>query len=766
MWKKALILALVLILLGLPLAVRWLTFYEGGAIKRDVPRPNLGTIEVLAPEMVPFVDRYGAAAPGTVLVDTAHENSFEMSELSVLRTRLSARGQHLEAVETKDDLVAKIRYANALVVISPGESYEPDEVELVQAFVNKGGRLLLMTDPTRFSLRFDDYGYVVGRDSDVTFVNDLVAQFGLAFQADYLYNTAENEGNFRNIRLTDFTENALTEGLDQVVFYAAHSIVADEPALITAGGETRSSNSERAEELAVAVLAADGAVLALGDLTFMTEPHNAVYDNDRLVANVADFLSNAQRRYELADFPFFFGDEVDLVYAGAPLLDSDFLRGGGFLQVFFADKGKALTVREEENQSQDTLFLGLYAYSEELDPYLSAAGVTLVFTPTQVLEEEAESETIPLPSATAVVTPSVDLAPSMTDTLGMTFTLDISATAAVSPVVGTRMEIASLGPVVVTGTALLSLQTYGERQVLVALAHTQTGLDSVVDRLSQGDLEDCLTRETTPTPDIDVVLCPTGEVAAGSGDGGWPEPGPEATPTAEPTPVVTPTLPITDTIEPPEPVGEPEESIIIVSFDTGVGRYDSMTSAEDYTAVLEELYDVTVWSVAQEGLPEVDVLLEYDVNVFTTGDFEDVVGDEESDLLFAVVLEGKPVILSGAFIDETAETAVQRDIQVGDATHPVARGFLPGEVIPFVPAPSGIEYEISVLEADLTEESTDVFVRGPDSEAPGASSITVTEDEILGLRVAVIGFPLYLLPQGAKTQLVLNTVDWLLAGAE
>jgi hypothetical protein len=96
----------------------------------------------------------------------------------------------------------------------------------------------------------------------------------------------------------------------------------------------------------------------------------------------------------------------------------------------------------------------------------------------------------------------------------------------------------------------------------------------------------------------------------------------------------------------------------------------------------------------------------------------------------------------------------------------VARGFLPGQVIPFVPAPSGIAYEISVLDAELTEESTDVFVRGPDSEAAGTSSITVTEDEILGLRVAVIGFPLYLLPQGAKTQLLLNTVDWLLAGAE
>ncbi len=59
---------------------------------------------------------------------------------------------------------------------------------------------------------------------------------------------------------------------------------------ISAGGETRSSNSQRADDLPVAALAADGAVLAVGDLTFLVEPDNAAYDNDPFIANIADFL--------------------------------------------------------------------------------------------------------------------------------------------------------------------------------------------------------------------------------------------------------------------------------------------------------------------------------------------------------------------------------------------------------------------------------------------------------------------------------------------
>lgn len=783
--RKIFAVVLVLVLLILPLAFRQLYFYQGQAEERDIPRPDLAAIKVPTPEMLPFADRFAASTPGAILVDMAHRNRFVMSELGVLQARLAARGQWIEMVKQADDLAEQLRYAQALVIVSPGKNFTLDEIQLVKAFVDKGGRLLLVTDPTNFDVLLDDYGYLLGLSSDADHINDLAAQFGLLFQSDYLYNTFENEGNFRNIKLSDLADDALTQGLKQVVFYATHSIISDELALITAGGETRSSGSERAEDLAVAVLAADGAVLALGDLTFMAEPYNAVYDNDQLVANVADFLSGAQRRYELADSPFFFDDEVDLVYAGDPLLDSDLLAGGGDLQAHFEDKGKVLTIRETEDQAHDTLFLGLYAHTEEITPYLTAAGVTFVITPTETFEKPQAAPTAtgtltstapitvsqPLtstPGVTASVEPltttaSVTATQPLTVTPSVTVTAAITPTPAISPLAQSQVEITSLGHMVVTGTALLSLQTDGERHVLLVLAHTETGLENAVERLSTGNLQGCLLQEAEAPPAA-LALCPTGEVEAGEGGGGWDKLDQRS---SSPTPTPPPTSPITDTVEPEEePVGEPEGSIIVVAFDEGEGRYDSMTSAEDYKTILEKRFDVTVWSKAQDGLPGMEDFLDYDLVIWTAGDFDEPVSEEDSDALFGIMLEGIPLIASGAYLDDTADRAVQRDIQVADASHPLARGFEPGEVIRFVPAPSGSEYEIAMTESGMGEESVVVFSRGPNSEEAGADSIYVVAEDVLGMRMAFIGFPLYLLPQEAKSQLVLNTVDWMLEGGE
>ncbi len=135
-------------------------------------------------------------------------------------------------VEAAEDLAGRLRYAQALVIISPGASFTATEVQTIQAFVDKGGRLLLVGDPTRFGVLMDEYGDYAGLDSDATHLNSLAAQFDLVFQPDYLYNTAEYEGNYRNIRLTEMASQPLTGGLEQVVFYAAHSLISGQPALI------------------------------------------------------------------------------------------------------------------------------------------------------------------------------------------------------------------------------------------------------------------------------------------------------------------------------------------------------------------------------------------------------------------------------------------------------------------------------------------------------------------------------------------------------
>lgn len=770
MLKKILFILLtivvVIVLFAAPSVIRWFYYYEGSYQPGEVARPDLAQIEAPLAEPQPFADRQVTAGSGTVLVDLAHENRVRMAELSVLQARLAARGHRLEPVADADDLAGQLRYAQALIIVSPAADWTADEIQQTVDFVDKGGRLLLVTDPSRYGPVYDEWGDYVGLDQDATHINDLAARFGLLFQEDYLYNTVDNAGNFRNIKLSEFATDPLTQGLEQIVFFATHSIVSDGPALVTASGDTRSSASEGAQDLTVALLAAEGGVLALGDLTFMTEPHSAVYDNAQFIANVADFLSSAQRRYELADFPYFFGPQVDLVYAGGPLLGSSLLEGGSSLQTLFADEDRVLTLRITEEEEHDTLFFGLYDQAEEVRSYLAEAEVTLLITPTETLEEKQEPEVSPDMELEASTSPTLTQPATVTVPITPTEKLESEAEVQVPP--KNRIAIEPLGDMALAATSLLLRQTYGQREVMVVLAHTEEGLNNALDRLIKGDLANCLLHETETSTSSLLALCPTGEKTEGDEGGGWQKPPAEeesstSESSEEESPAAEPSEEEPLPSEAPEAPSEPEGSILIVALDDGTGRYDSLTSAGDYADILGERYEITMWSAARDGPPDMMDLLEYDLAIWTAGDFEDAMGAEYDDLLFTAMFEGIPLILSGAYVDDPITEAVQRDIQVQNAAHPLASGFESGQVLDFVTAPSGADYEVGVLEDFEADEESVVFVRGPNSEESGMATIVTLEDEFSGFRLVFIGFPLYLLPDAPKSALVANAVSWLLS---
>jgi hypothetical protein len=198
-------------------------------------------------------------------------------------------------------------------------------------------------------------------------------------------------------------------------------------------------------------------------------------------------------------------------------------------------------------------------------------------------------------------------------------------------------------------------------------------------------------------------------------------------------------------------------------MDHGTGRYDSLTSIEDYRAILSDKYEVEVWKTSELGIPDSEKMVEYDLVIWTAGDYEDSVGDEESDLVFDVVFEGVPIILSGAFVGDSETNQPQRDIEVVDASHQVVDGFEVGEVVAFVTPPSGEVYETGLMDDVEADEITSVpLVRGPGSAEAGTPSMFVMEDDFTSMRLAFIGFPLYLLPEEPKARLIENTVEWLL----
>jgi hypothetical protein len=524
MMGKKILLAVVLFIAPFVIRLGW--HYRG--VYRPLPVPT-GEMAVPAPATPPLshVAEKPTAGKGTIVFDLAHENKYTPDELNVLITRLADRGQDVEFLEegteeeNSPDLAGRLRYASALVVISPVTPFSNGEVVAVRRFVEKGGRLLLIADPTRFDFEYDEAGFIIGIKSLVPAINSLATPFDIVFDDDYLYNIQENEANYRNVILRDFATDPLTKDLKEVVFYATHSLRTQGGKIIVADENTFSSLSEGLVGLPVVARSDTGNVVAVGDLTFLTEPYNAVMDNDRLLSNLADFLAGGKRQYELADFPYFFSGPVDIIQAQEAFLDGRVIAQGGPLQEAFHRAGLELRLRDEEDKKHDTIFLGSFDGAERVMDYLAEEGIELIF----VEKEE------PTPEETALA----ELTPTATATLTATPALTPTEKGKKKRPEVDRIAIEGVGEIGMSGTTLFLLTEGGNRHVLIALAENGEALASALDLLVTGNLFGCFSGR-------EVTLCSTGEAppleepTPGFEETPLPEPG-EETPVPEETPL-------------------------------------------------------------------------------------------------------------------------------------------------------------------------------------------------------------------------------------
>ncbi len=364
-------LALVVVFAVVGFGGWYLYFYQAGynpPPAPDVPFDQLSSPKVLAG---PLVETSSASTkPGLFLVDALHMNAFAENEIVPLRSRVADRGYDVEFVgnfgpqEEADrllDLEDKLRRADSFLVISPRASYSAAEVDLVERFVRKGGKLLLIADPTRQHV-----------------INSLAERFGLNFQPDYLYNQIEHDLNFQNIFVREFQPDELTAGLDAIVLYTAGSIRSSGPGLAFTDGDTRSSIVEAMGALHPIAWGDNRNVVAIADLTFLIPPHNSLLDNDRLVSNLADYFTEGSREFDLADFPHFFtrgpkfglGNGVDILLGQPTLLNS-----GTQLKNGLSEFGITSDIGGVEDLSRDTVFLGLHSDAQQVGRYLQAAGI-------------------------------------------------------------------------------------------------------------------------------------------------------------------------------------------------------------------------------------------------------------------------------------------------------------------------------------------------------------------------------------------------------
>jgi len=465
-------LLLVLALVALPVAGRLLWFHRGWYQPPEIPKIDESQMALPLPEYRPLADQ-PLETGGLVVIDLSHNNNLEVDDLTPLWDRLTARAVDIETLDgSSDSLETQLRGAIALLVIAPTSNYTAEERDLIADFVEDGGRLLLAADPTRPVPPEQedeeeplDLESIFFPSSAVPAINSLANAFGLVYFDDYLYNLVDNEGNYRNVKFTVLSdEHSLTQDLETIVFFAAHSLQTDGLSLVNADENTLSSLRSGETGLTAAALAANGRVLALGDVTALTPSFHTIADNDRFLSNIADWLAAASREWDLKDFPHLFRGPVDLVQVSEGSLDPRLIARSGTLQELFQQARLTLSLRAAADPDHDTLFVGTFDNVDLVQGYLATAGVTIVLA--EADEEEEESQ----------------------DTI----------------------EIEGLGTLGLEGTTLYVVDRSADRVVVVAIAEDGEAAIQALERLTSVDFSGCVHGEG-------VTVCSTDEVQEGLG---------------------------------------------------------------------------------------------------------------------------------------------------------------------------------------------------------------------------------------------------------
>ena len=466
--------------LVLPILLRLVWLFPGFDLPRTISTPNYANLKM--PEAPISTTQVGAVKQtgGAVFIDYAHSNQFQPNEIQTLSDALDLRGARVEFVSDTTTLSTNLKSASAYVVISPSTNFTVEDIKLVQDFVGRGGRLAVFTDATRGQVLYDFQGNPVANTPDVNTANPLLEPFGIIFNADYLYNLVENEGNFRNVYFQTFGKSDLTWGLSKVALYGSHSVGSDSGLPLLVGSDkTLSSATDAApgndpkKGWAAAVLSKDGNVFAAGDFTFMTPPYNTVADNSTLINNLADFLLGGQRKNVLSNFPYIFGNStVDILPTSNIQMTAELTGALARFQAGLASVNDEIKVVKNAPASGNLVVLGTYAASDDLAKYVEPFNIKLDDT----------SEFVDIP------------------------------------------QFGKLGH---SGNGLLLFSHTDQGTTLVVLADTVDDVTTLMDTLSTGDLSSCLIQG-------DVGLCSIG-IGGSFSEGGSPTP--EATPVNGETPL-------------------------------------------------------------------------------------------------------------------------------------------------------------------------------------------------------------------------------------
>lgn len=379
MKKQFIFIALAALIL--PSILRGLWFYRGAPQRPEIATPDFASFAAPQAPVNPPAETGEdiEQIPGTVLIDAIHGNQFFMTEIEPLTSAIEARGGKVETLTDTSMLEYQLKYASAFISVSPTVSFSAVETQALGSFAERGGRILVFTDATRNVLFYD---FISGNPiayGDANAANSLLSAFGISVNNDYLYNTQENEGNFRNVLFDDFGKSELTFGLKEVALYGAHSVESPSGLVLLRGAESTLSSADDAHDPGQggAALSEDGNVAAFGDFTFLSSPYNNYTDNATLIANLADFALAGSQSKSLANFPFLFeGGTVQVFVAPELTKTAELISALGGLQASLRYMNVDLEFVDDA-PSGDAIIIASFEPTEEIEPYAKKFDIVL-----------------------------------------------------------------------------------------------------------------------------------------------------------------------------------------------------------------------------------------------------------------------------------------------------------------------------------------------------------------------------------------------------
>lgn len=658
------------------------------------------------------------ASKGVVAIDFNHSNALFPEELNILLSKVVNRGFSYELILPQADgaaaadgstddqsLAGKLRYSTALILPLPRVEYTPAEVAEIKNFIEKGGRVMIIGDPTRTVV--------------VEALNSIAGAFGVIYANDYLYSQVNNDNNYRNVVYTNFQDSPLTKGLDKdhkVIFYAGGSLTAPGHEIIMGDETTHSSVSEGGRKVASAALTTNNQVLALTDLTFFTEPYSAAESNGLFINNIADFLTGGRRDFELKDFPFFLNPQVDLVYDNSLVLNSQ-LDKSVKLKEFLEKNEHTVTFTDKVGDKNDTIFVGRFDKIDTIKDYLADGGITILG-----LDQKSEAEAKAEEMATAEAEVS-DQPPSKE-----------------ARFITGRIQIQGIGDLERGGSTLFYLDRKEGRNVLIILSDTPETNADAFDILFENRLSECRLSDI-------IAVCQT------------QEPGDQLAPSLRRKRIDNILVVGGDSGRP-----RADQQTGALEFTQALSNayhVDTWIISTKGSPELDQLldYDAIIWttgdywddSISEEDANLLSKYIELGGNLILSGAS---IGFDWDHTTF----------LTKVAHADYLDFAAQSDLEVALPDHPLAAGFAAGDIIPLTATPVATSTSDTTEEPALpdvvnyTSDARVIFKRGPESDDAGAPSVIAYEDD--RSKVAYFAFPIYFLPQEQRSVLVNNTIKW------